>query len=235
MSSKIGTTLLIGMVAAGMAFAQQRGVTRTYGSSHGFGNVIFPGTGSAPSFGQQLGATVAGRPYPGGYSGGHGGGRSGRGPVYIPYAYPIYVGGGYGYGYQQPQQPVVVMQAPPQSQAPVIVNNYYPETANPVMKQYKDGELTPSTGMRIFEAPAPVVSPAPQRNTIIDDKATIYIIVYKDESVHPALAYWIKEGTLHYITLQGTHNRVSVDLVDVAGSEKLNQDRKVEFSLADAK
>jgi hypothetical protein len=136
--------------------------------------------------------------------------------------------------YPQQQQPIYIVQQPAQSQPPVIINNnYLPETANPVMKQYKEGDLPASSGLRTYEAPGPAIAPAPDKQpaTIIEDKATIYLLVYNDQSVHPSLAYWVKEDTLHYITLQGTHNRVSLDLVDVAYSEKLNKERKVDFSL----
>ncbi len=238
MSRKISSAVLIGIMLAGFAVAQHRTGARSYGSSHGFGNVIFPGTGHAPrlplqgpSFPQQLGATVAGRPYPG-VAPNPPGVRPHRGTVFVPYAVPIYMGG-YNYPYQQyPQQPIVYMQAPQQSQPSVIINNnYMPETANPVMRQYKDEELPAANELRSYEAPGATVAPPPETSTIIEDKATIYLLAYKDQSVHPALAYWVKDDTLHYITLQGTHNRVSLGLVDVPYSEKLNRDRKVEFSL----
>lgn len=236
------SAVVISGVLAGFAFGQHRGGARTYGSPHGFGNILYPGTGTPPPlkspgpfFGQQLGRTVAGFPYPGVSGGGR---NRGGGAVFVPMPVPVYTGGGYGYPYPQyPQQPVVVMQAPPQNQPPVIINNNFgPETARPVMREYKDGELPPAAQMRTYEAPGPVLAPAPQRgSTIVEDKATIYLIVYKDQSVHPSIAYWVKDDTLHYITLQGTHNRVSVDLVDVSYSEQLNRDRKVEFSLTDPK
>lgn len=228
------SAVVISGVLAGFAFGQHRSGARSFGSPHGFGNILFPGTGNAPPikvqgpfFGQQLGRTVAGFPYTG--VRGHG---PNRGGAFVPLPVPVYTG----YPYQQyPQQPVVVVQAPPQNQPPVIINNNFgPETARPVMREYKEGELPPAAELRTYEAPGPVLAPPPVRgSTIVEDKATIYLIVYKDQSVHPSLAYWVKDDTLHYITLQGTHNRVSVDLVDVPYSEKLNSDRKVEFSLSD--
>ena len=241
MSRNFISAIVISGVLAGLAFGQHRSGVRTFGSSHGFGNILYPGTGNAPPlkspgpfFGQQLGRTVAGFPNPGI----SGRGRSRGGAVFVPLPVPIYTGGGYGYPYQEyPQQPIVVMQAPPQNQAPVIINNNFgSETARPVMREYKEGEL-PAAQMRTYEAPGPVLAPPPDRGTttIVEDKATIYLIVYKDQSVHPSIAYWAKDDTLHYITLQGTHNRVSIDLVDVPYSEQLNRDRKVEFSLTDPK
>jgi endonuclease YncB( thermonuclease family) len=58
-----------------------------------------------------------------------------------------------------------------------------------------------------------------------------FLIALKDSSVYTAVAYWVEGDTLHYITPQGRHNQVSLELVDRALSEKLNQGRKVEFKL----
>jgi hypothetical protein len=235
MSRNFISAIVISGVLAGFAFGQHRGGARTFGSSHGFGNILYPGTGNPPPlkppgpfFGQQLGRTVAGFPPAVGRGRGHNRG----GAIFVPV--PVYAG----YPYQQyPQQPVVVMQAPPQNQPQVVINNNFgPETARPVMRGYKEGDFPPAAQMRSYEAPGPVLAPVPDKgSTIIEDKATIYLIVYKDQSVHPSLAYWTKDDTLHYITLQGTHNRVSIDLVDAPYSEQLNRDRKVEFSLTEAK
>src|SRR4051812_46815125 len=67
-----------------------------------YGNILFPG--GRPSFPSQLGATVRGTPY--GYGRGvAGGGAHLGGPgrhqqtVVVPYAYPVFYGGGYGGGY----------------------------------------------------------------------------------------------------------------------------------------
>lgn len=242
MARKFLVTAGLAVVFSGLAFAQRGNGPRSFGSPSGFGNILYPGTGNAPpirtggpSFAQQLGATVAGRPYPG-VRPNPSGVPNRPGPVYVPYAYPVYVSAPY--PEYPPQQPIYVMQAPAQAQPPVIINNnYLPETANPVMKQYQDGDVPASSGLRSYEAPGPVVTQMPGNHpsTIIEDKATIYLLVYKDQSVHPSIAYWVKEDTLHYITLQGNHNRVSLDLVDVPYSEKLNGERKVEFSLANPK
>src|ERR1039457_5753897 len=72
----IGVAILC-FASAAMVFGQRPGGGQTDGSLGGFGNVLCPGTGHAPSASQtlpaRLGATVAGHPY---------------GPGY--YSYPVY-------------------------------------------------------------------------------------------------------------------------------------------------
>src|SRR4051794_24805159 len=105
---RVGVTLAF--VSAALAQPGTPGArANTFGSRSGFGSVVFPGVGHAPgvpfsitdpSFASRLGATVSGSP---GFSGAPIGRGQHRGPVYIPYAYPVYVGG-YGYDQQQQQQ-----------------------------------------------------------------------------------------------------------------------------------
>jgi hypothetical protein len=236
------------LLSANLAWSQRvRGgglPYRTYGSSHGFGNILFPGTGSPPPLNpgighiQRLGATIAGRPIlP------VDGGRSHRGrTVVVPYAFPVMVGG-YGYPYMEPQ-PQVIVQAPPAPaapQAPVIINQYYSaDTARPTMREYREGELPESSGSRMREYQAPGIAPREEppkpaaRNTAAEDQATIYLIAFKDGNIHPSLSFWVQGDTLHYITMRHTHNQASVDLIDRELSKRLNEERNVEFSLPPA-
>jgi hypothetical protein len=46
-----------------------------------------------------------------------------------------------------------------------------------------------------------------------------------------AIAYWVQGDTLHYITAQGSHNQVSLVLVDRQTSAKLNSGRLVKLVL----
>ncbi|MEK7409097.1 MAG: hypothetical protein AAB225_28885 [Acidobacteriota bacterium] len=189
---------------------------RTYGSGHGFGNVVFPGTGTAPrqgvpfsvysSFPHRLGTTVSGWPSvdP----------MQRRGTAW-PVIYPVYVGGFYPYdqpAYQQPPNVTIIMPPQPQAQPvpPVTINqSFAPEPVR--------------SSIQTYQAPAPPPVPEPE--------GVIFLIALKDSSVYSAVAYWLEGDTLHYITPQGKHNQVSLDLVDRAVSEKLNQGRKVEFRL----
>lgn len=228
------------LVLGSVAMAQQRVPARSYGSRSGYRSALFPGTGGAPALrargfptthAQRLGKVVGGIHAPSL-------GRSslGRAAVY-PIAVPVYYGGfGYGYGYQPPVQQVVqpppqvtVVNQPPAS-PPVIINNYYNQPSDkPAVQEYTAGDESSngSGAMKSFHAP---VSPRPERS-IEDDKPTVYLIAFKDQSIYPALGYWVEGDTLHYISKQGSHNRASVDLIDKAFSEQLNLERGLEFEL----
>ena len=59
----------------------------------------------------------------------------------------------------------------------------------------------------------------------------MYLIAYLGGSIHAALGYWLEGDLLHYTTLQGAHNLVSTNLVDVEFSRRLNRERGVAFEL----
>ena len=221
---------------------------------HGFGNVVFPGTGNPAripsqliqnSFPYRLGATVGGRG--GNFIGGPVGGRlhHGRPAGIVPYAVPVFVGGygyGYGYGYgsgYEQQQPVnISIVNTPTDQPSVIINqNYVPDRVNPVMREVPDGA---GSDLQIRQAPIPS-NPEGVRSSrplsfgnavgVQDEKATIYLIAFKDGTVFSSYAYWLDGETIHYITTRYDHKQASVDTVDAPLSEQLNRERDVEFQL----
>jgi len=218
---------------------------RTYGSPFGFGNVVFPGTGTQPplispfsfpsTFADRLGATVSGFP---GFNGAPS--RFGRfdrfGPAVIPYPIPVYGGGFDGGGY--PPNVTIVMppqQYPAQAGAPVTINqNFLPEGSREVIQEYapeapESAPPQPSSGLRMYQAPTPAAQAPPE-------EPVMFLIALKDSSVYSAVAYWVEGESLHYITPQGKANQVSLALVDRDISQKLNEGRKVEFRLpAEAK
>jgi hypothetical protein len=122
---------------------------------------------------------------------------------------------------------VQVMNNPvPQQQPTVIINQYFtPDAAKPVVREYKDGELSePASPLRSYQAPIP-------SQPHVEAKPTVYLIAYKNQSIYPAVGYWLEGDTLHYITTQGAHNRASLDLIDQAFSEQLNRERNIDFKL----
>jgi hypothetical protein len=191
----------------------------TYGSGTGFGRVIFPGTGhppgiTDPTFASRLGATV------GGFAARDGRGyRRFRQSAVIPYAVPVYIGGYPDYGYAD-QQPMM----PPQQQAPQVIINqdFIPERAEPVMREYGED----SSGVHVYEAPGrqPV-------ETADEENINYYLIAFKDHSIYSAFAYWVEADTLHYVTPQRVHNQVSLSLVDRELTDKLNRDRQLQVKL----
>jgi hypothetical protein len=53
----------------------------------------------------------------------------------------------------------------------------------------------------------------------------------KDHTIYPAIAYWVENDTLNYITPQGVRNRASLTAVDRDFSKQLNDERHIEFAL----
>jgi hypothetical protein len=58
-----------------------------------------------------------------------------------------------------------------------------------------------------------------------------FFIVLKGGQVEVAVAYWITDRTLHYLTHDGAHNFVSLEVVDRATSARLNDGGRVPFVL----
>jgi hypothetical protein len=210
------------------------------GALRTFGNVVFPGGGGptpivpslrAPTAGQNVlarsfgggGSFGVGGSIGSGRSFGGGGGRRSSGTTIVPYAYPIYIGG-YGnyvgggpyvdpyaaspYGAPPdagvpPQQPgnvtVIYPPAYPPPQPPVVMNPTGPD----------QGQTTVTT--------QGTASP-------VEEGASHYLIAFKDHTIYSAVAYWVDGDTLHYFTTGSTHNQVSLSLVDVPLTERLNKE-----------
>ena len=228
----IGLLLLVSMAGFGQRAGNNTGYNtnsyarpNTFGSITGFGNVVFPGTGHAPvinhplpstTFGgaARLGTTVApaaGRRF-------HGGGSS---VVYVPYAVGVPM-------YAEPSGPPAPMYYPQPQQAapPVVINQYFvPETAaRPMVREYTSDA---NGGIRVY---GPETSVAAETAPPASENPT-YLIAFKDHTIYAAIAYWLEDNTLHYVTNQNTHNQVSLDLVDRELSGRLNRERNVDFRL----
>ena len=233
----------------GIAFGQGRH-QGTYDSLGGFGSVLYPGTGhppphppggiTDPTFAGRFGATVAGRgvfanPVPANHP------QHGR-TIIVPY--PVFYGGSYGYDQPQAYAPE---QAPPivntnASPSVVINQSFVPQRANPQIREYvpNDSDAPEQSGMRLYRAPshpyedAADSAPRPQRHAA-DDQPTLYLIAFKDHSIVQALGYWMEGPTLHYVSVEHTLNQASLDLIDRDLSQRLNDERGVEFKLPPAK
>jgi len=138
-----------------------------------------------------------------------------------PYAY----GAAYGpasdaAGYYGP--PPAVASGP---QQPVIINQYF---GAPASQQQADGA----------EAKFPLGFPLGNDSNTqapgdpIGSPQNYYLIAYKNHAVYTALAYWVEDKTLHYVTTQNTHNQASLDLIDLSLTKSLNQRNDVPFSIA---
>jgi hypothetical protein len=229
------------VLASGLS-AQFRGsVTPTVTGS--FGSVVFPGgtPATSPNVTRSFGSVVnpgGGGPHltvPGGVVPSFArpsNGRSTRRTVPgAAYAYPVYVGGGYGgYNYSDsyapeqatPQQPNITVIMPPQPVTPVIIN------VGPGGSQYTTTSDRPQGVYQPQLQPA-VEEPAPA------EEAPHYLIAFKDHTIYSAIAYWVDGDTLHYFTSGNTHNQVSVSLVDRPLTERLNKESGAEFKIPAAK
>jgi hypothetical protein len=167
----------------------------------GYGNVLHPGTGGPVS------------------------GYGARGPVRRPSGiatgyysgYPLYVGGAYVPAYAPDYSSQSQLYSPQQYSAPpVVINQYFapPVPLEPITTFYQPASERPQTAEE--DAPAP---------------SKYYLLAFKDHSIYTALAYWVEDKTLHYVTTLNTHNQASVDLVDVELTKQLNRDREVPFTI----
>ncbi len=232
--------VLLALAMISTVFAQiqtGRSVGSTGPIGHGFGNVVFPGTGIpsinsavqlGPSHAERLGATISGRGvFPAAQHPAGAGSYYRQGsriipyPVVVPYSY----GGGYApdYGYTGAPPVTVINQMPP-TPAVIINQNYTPDRANPVLREYANEDLP----VTVYQAPIPSV---PEGRKMRDDKPTVYLIALKDGTVYSAYAYWLEVDTLYYITPKHSQNKATLDLVDIALSEQLNRERGLEFKV----
>lgn len=58
-----------------------------------------------------------------------------------------------------------------------------------------------------------------------------FLIALRDKTINTATSYWVDGNMLNYVTLQGIHIIVRLDLVDRGLSRDLNRQRNVEFRL----
>jgi hypothetical protein len=205
-------------------FAQRGGGGRSVGGFRGPVRGTAPGPVARPG---GVGPVVA-APYPvyfaGYYPNPFYGGYATT-PAPLDYGYDPSQGYGQGYaaqGYPSQGYPAQAPGYAGQGYPPVIVNpNYAPDTPNPGLREYT-------------YAPQPDAAPQPDDQTGAAP-SVIFLIAMKDHTIYPAIAYWVEDDTLNYITQQGVRNRVSLDLVDRAFSTELNKERNIDFALPPAK
>ncbi len=219
-----------------------------HGPSGSYGNILHPGVPSpgalrapapvAPAAPGRVGGP--GRIGGGGMgsSGGMGNGRTvggrrtfGGGTVYIPY--PVY--GGYGLGYVNDGFYATdynpgpgYAEAPPAPPTVIINQNFQTDSVRPQFRDYSNVPL-PQPG--VAPAPPPGAAPAPAQGALADDQPTIFLIAMQDHTIRPVIAYWVQGDTLHYVSLEGVLDHVSLAQVDRDFSKQLNSERNVPFAL----
>ena len=238
----------------GLAFAQNpAGASWSLG---GFGNVVHPGMGHSPTATPPVGQ-FSGSHYGGGYSRGfvypgHADHPNHGATVIVPY--PVYYGGYYGYdptfgGYPNGYAPAPApgygpgygddgSQSGPGLPSVVINQNFVPPQASPQVRDYSGDQQAPpqeQSGMKLYQAPPshPYADVSAQRS-ITSDQPTIYLIALQDHTIVQALGYWMQGTTLHYVSAEHTLNQLSIDLVDRDLSQRLNDERGLDFRLPQA-
>jgi hypothetical protein len=217
----------------------------------GFGSVLYPAMGHAPTATPPVGQFVAAA-HGGGYSRGfanpgHASHPQHSSTVIVPYPvyYGGYYGGAYGYGgdpsaagYAQGYAPGYVddgSQANGPVPSVVINQNFVPPQANPQVREY-NGDQQPQqdqSGLKLYQAPPshPYADAQAQARVANSGQPTIYLIAFRDHSIVQALGYWMQGNTLHYVSVEQTLNQVSIDLVDRDLSQRLNDERGLDFRL----
>ncbi len=242
----VGGLLIFGL--AGVLFAQPRQ------SLGGFGSILHPGGNPPPTppggvTGPYFFGTGGGRgAIPNPSFANHPGHRR---STIVPY--PVYYGGytypyGYGYGYDpsagSPPPPGYDPSQTANSNGlpSVVINqNFVPPVANPQVRDYVAPDANQDqqqSGMRLYQTPpthpyadSQNAGTAPARRSANDEQPTLYLIAFRDHTIVQALGYWMEGSTLHYVSTEHSLNQVSMDLVDRDLSQRLNDERGVEFKL----
>jgi hypothetical protein len=217
---KLRRLCALGLLAVGPATAQLSMRTGALGGASGSRAMSRPLGG----FGSGHNSSGSNRYYGSGAS---------RGVLYgYPYAYSVWVPDYFDYlnsqsQYASPAPDPSAYYGPPPSvgpvgpQQPVIINQYFgapgPPQANapdanfPGAPNANDAQAAPGD---------PIGSPQ-----------NYYLIAYKNHAVYTALAYWVEDKTLHYVTTQNTHNQASLDLIDLTLTKSLNRRNDVPFTI----
>jgi hypothetical protein len=167
-------------------------------------------------------------PYPVYYGGYYGAGYSGDpSAADAPNGY----GAGYGPGYGDDGS-----QSGPGLPSVVINQNFVPPQANPQVREYTGDQAQPqqdSPGLKLYQAPPshPYADAAAAQRAASGDQPTIYLIALRDHTIVQALGYWMEGNTLHYVSAEHTLNQLSIDLVDRDLSQRLNDERGLDFRL----
>jgi hypothetical protein len=167
----------------------------------GFGFGRFSGFRRSPFFGFGFGIGYPYYPWYGDYA-------------YSPY--PAYDYPAYGYPAYDPSPNVTVVYPPPASASAA-----YMERGNSGGREYDQyGQET--------SRPAPAMGSASPAN---GSASPVYLIAFRDHTIHAAMAYWAEGGALHYVTLEHEQKQAPLNTVDRELSGQLNRERRVAFSL----
>lgn len=154
---------------------------------------------------------------------GSGSSHSRKQTVYVPYAYPVAVPA---YGYTDPAVTYYPDQPAPPPQP--VEQSFAP----PAPEQPREPADDPNAAQPAEDyTPRFIQSPAPTPQEWAMSEGHYYLIAAKDHSVYTALAYWMEGGALHYVTPLNAHSQITLDLLDLPLTKKLNSGRGLGFNL----
>lgn len=194
---------LLGMLNT--AFGQRRVQTWSLG---GYGSVLFPGTGHAPSTppGGVTGPYFFGSPSQwneGPSAATQARGSENAGEVFVP-----------------------CVDSECENSDPPVASDLNATVNKSTVSR---GDVSDETPLQPNFASAPPSTSAAPR--IDDGTPTIYLIAFKDHTVVQALGYWIEGRLLHYVSVEYAVNQASIVLIDISLSQRLNAERSVAFYL----
>lgn len=197
------------------------------------GNVVTPGTPSAPSTGG-ISAGIGDDRNHRGDSGrrGHGRGHGGRGHGGVA-VYPfVYFGYPYGYsngGYEIETGAVSRIN----SNASYVIEGHLDQSARGRSRVYEVGTEIAEDPYAVRTQPAEDESPAPgDTQDLTQDAIEAFdLIALQGGLIYAVGEHWLLGNTVHFVTMQGDHYVVSLQEVDLDLSVRLNRERGRKFLL----
>ena len=132
------------------------------------------------------------------------GGSTGR-TVVVPYAYPVFYGGGYGYGgYYRPGASGPERHRGCSAAAAAAGRSSTTRTSRKRLNLFCASIAGRTAGIQCEGIRRSVQ--ASQRTalrlgrSIMDQKPTIYLVALKDGTIRQAIGYWVRANVFHYVT-----------------------------------
>jgi hypothetical protein len=91
--------------------------------------------------------------------------------------------------------------------------------------------VPPAPPPATIEPQAPTGSADRTCISVVQEDPVHFFIALKNGTVLVGVAYWVIDGTLHYLSLEGGHNQVSLELIDRALSARMNERGRVPLIL----
>jgi len=144
-------------------------------------------------------------------------------------SYPVFIGGfglgygGWGYGGWDGFYS-------PYYDYPYYDYGYYPGStysyAPSASYSYPSAPASPPVVINNYPEAAPRLEPQASAY-----QPPIYSIAFRDHRIIHVLAYWVVDGTLHYVTRDHEMREIPLSEIDRSFSEQINRDRGVDFRL----